>query len=135
MHLLVDNFIEADGGVHNIRIMRNRGVNTGENALSAQPVFGGPAYYIRNILYHVPLGSAFVIHGGVPGVIVYHNTFLTEHDTRSGYPNSNIRNNLFLGSDGNTSIATFHYLTPYSVDDYNGYRPNRGPERERKNDG
>ena len=27
IHLMADDFIEADGGVHNIRIMRNRGVN------------------------------------------------------------------------------------------------------------
>ena len=25
-----------------------------QSGLSAQPVFGGPAYYIRNVLYHVP---------------------------------------------------------------------------------
>ncbi|MEO5997879.1 MAG: hypothetical protein ABIN89_14135, partial [Chitinophagaceae bacterium] len=69
LHLLVDDFIEADGGVHNIRVMRNRGVNAGENGISAQPVFGGPAYYIRNILYNIPQGSALKIHPGVPGLI------------------------------------------------------------------
>jgi hypothetical protein len=38
------DFIEGDGGVHNIRIMRNRGLNAGHAGLSAQPIFGGPAY-------------------------------------------------------------------------------------------
>ncbi len=92
LHLPVDDFVEADGGVHNIRIMRNRGVNAAENGLSAQPVFGGPAYYIRNILYNVPLGGALKIHGGVPGLMAYHNTFFTENNAGAKYPNSNFRN-------------------------------------------
>jgi hypothetical protein len=56
IHLMADDFIEADGGVHNIRVLRNRGVNAAQCGLSAQPVYGGPAYYIRNVLYHVPTG-------------------------------------------------------------------------------
>ena len=42
IHLSNDDFIEADGGVHNIRIFQNRGVNAAHNGYSAQPVFGGP---------------------------------------------------------------------------------------------
>ncbi|RAJ91010.1 hypothetical protein LX87_05351 [Larkinella arboricola] len=126
LHLMVDDFIEADGGVHNIRIMRNRGVNAAENGISAQPVFGGPAYYIRNILYNVPLGGALKIHGGVPGLTAYHNTFITENNAGSKYPNSNYRNNLILGTDGPVNVAAFPFTTAYSVADYNGYRPNQG---------
>jgi len=128
LHLLVDDFVEADGGVHNIRIMRNRGVNAAENGISAQPVFGGPAYYIRNILYNVPLGGALKIHGGVPGLTAYHNTFITENNAGARYPNSNFRNNLILGTDGPTIVSSLHFTTPYSIADYNGYRPNRGPD-------
>lgn len=128
LHLQVDDFVEADGGVHNIRIMRNRGVNAAENGISAQPVFGGPAYYIRNIIYNVPLGGALKIHGGVPGLTAYHNTFITENNSGGGHPNSNYRNNLFLGTDGPTNVARFPYLTAYSIADYNGYRPNQGPD-------
>ncbi len=128
LHLMVDDFIEADGGVHNIRIMRNRGVNAAENGISAQPVFGGPAYYIRNILYNVPQGGALKIHGGVPGLTAYHNTFITESNAGSKYPNSNYRNNLILGTDGPVNVAAFPFTTAYSIADYNGYRPNRGPE-------
>ena len=128
LHLQVDDFVEGDGGVHNIRIMRNRGVNAAENGISAQPVFGGPSYYIRNILYNVPLGGALKIHGGVPGLTAYHNTFITENNSGSRHPNSNYRNNLFLGTDGPTNVASFPYLTAYSIADYNGYRSNSGPE-------
>ena len=128
LHLQVDDFVEADGGVHNIRVMRNRGVNTAQSGISAQPVFGGPAYYIRNILYNVQKGGALKIHGGVPGLTAYHNTFIAENNGGSGHPNSNYRNNLFLGSDGPTHISRFPYTTTYSIADYNGYRPNQGPE-------
>ena len=127
IHLQVDDFIEADGGVHNIRIMRNRGVNAAENGISAQPVFGGPAYYIRNILYNVPLGGALKIHGGVPGLTAYHNTFITENNAGARYPNSNFRNNLILGTDGPTIVSSLRFTTAYSISDYNGYRPNQGP--------
>jgi hypothetical protein len=128
LHLQVDDFIEADGGVHNIRIMRNRGVNTAENGISAQPVFGGPAYYIRNILYNVPLGGALKIHGGVPGLTAYHNTFITENNAGARYPNSNFRNNLILGTDGPVVVSSLRFSTDYSIADYNGYRPNQGPD-------
>jgi len=59
---------------------------------------------------------------------VYHNTFITVNNGGSGHPNSNYRNNLFLGADGPTNVARFPYTTPYSVANYNGYRPNQGPE-------
>lgn len=128
LHLQVDDFVEADGGVHNIRIMRNRGVNTAQSGISAQPVFGGPAYYIRNVLYNIQKGGALKIHGGVPGLTTYHNTFIAENNGGGGHPNSNYRNNLILGADGPTHIYRFPYTTSYSIADYNGYRPNRGPE-------
>ena len=128
LHLQVDDFVEADGGVHNIRVMRNRGVNTAQSGISAQPVFGGPAYYIRNILYNVQKGGALKIHGGVPGLTAYHNTFIAENNGGGGHPNSNYRNNLILGSDGPTHISRFPYTTTYSIADFNGYRPNQGPE-------
>ncbi|MBA4058647.1 MAG: hypothetical protein C0490_28280, partial [Marivirga sp.] len=51
---VADDFIEADGGVHNIRVFENRGLNAYHAALSAQPVFGGPVYFIRNVCYNIP---------------------------------------------------------------------------------
>ena len=50
MHMLNDDFVETDGGVHNIRVFNNRGVNAAHGGYSSQPVFGGPVYFIRNIL-------------------------------------------------------------------------------------
>lgn len=125
--LMVDDFVEADGGTHNIRVLRNRGFNAAHHGLSAQPVFGGPAYFIRNIVYNVPLGGAMKYGGANPaGVLVYHNTFIAENHSAVGASNVHYRNNLFLGTDhpGKSIVRSLTY-TSYSTLDYNGYRPNR----------
>ena len=127
LFLMVDDFIEADGGTHNIRVLRNRGLNSAHYALSAQPVFGGPAYFMRNLVYHVPLGGALKFGGANPaGVLVYHNTFVAENGGAVGGSNVHYRNNLFLGTD-HPEKSIFHSQThtSYSSLDYNGYRPNR----------
>jgi hypothetical protein len=126
IHLVADDFIEADGGVHNIRVMRNRGVNAAQCGLSAQPVFGGPAYFIRNVLYHIPAGVAFKFMAKPTGLLVYHNTLIADHRNRDLTSNVHFRNNLFLGVDGNRGIAAFPNATAYSSYDYNGYRPSPG---------
>jgi hypothetical protein len=125
--LMVDDFIEADGGVHNIRVMRNRGFNAAHHGLSAQPVFGGPAYFYRNIVYHVPMGGAIKTGGANPaGVLVYHNTFIAENANARGNSNMHYRNNLFLGGDhpGKPVLSKLTY-TAYTTLDYDGWRPNR----------
>jgi len=77
-HMMGDDFIETYGGVHNIRVMNNRGVNTAYGGLSSQPVFGGPVYFIRNVLYHVASGVAFKFSAKPAGLFVYHNTVISE---------------------------------------------------------
>ena len=122
-----DDFIEADGGVHNIRVMRNRGVNAAHTGLSAQPIFGGPAYYIRNIVYNTPVALKFI---NPAGVIVYHNTIVAENRTAQRLSNAHFRNNLFLGTDAPVGISVMGGPTAYSTYDYDGYRPNRGVESQ-----
>jgi hypothetical protein len=135
IHLIVDDFIEAGPrgrlrehpGVHNIRVLRNRGVNAAQCGLSAQPVFGGPAYFIRNVLYHIPVGVALKFMAKPAGLVVYHNTVIAENRNRDPYSNAHFRNNLFLGTDApGRNISIFPNATSYSSYDYNGYRPNRG---------
>lgn len=124
IYLSVDDFIETDGGVHNIRVYQNRGFNAAHHGLSAQPMFGGPVYFIGNIVYHVPFGGAIKTGGANPaGVMVYHNTFIAETAT-TGISNVHYRNNLFLGRD-HPARPLFRQLnfTQYSSSDYNGYRP------------
>lgn len=129
LHLMVDDFIEADGGVHNIRIMRNRGVNSGQCALSAQPVFGGPAYFIRNVVYHIPNGFAFKFMSKPAGLVVYQNTIIAENRNTQTFSNAHFRNNLFIGTNvSGRPVNAFPFATAYSTSDYNGYRLNPGTE-------
>ena len=74
-----DNCIESDGGAHNIRIFRNRCFNHGHRALSVQPMFGGPVYFIRNIVYHAPEGGAVKFTASSSGIVM-----LAQHAHRSG---------------------------------------------------
>jgi hypothetical protein len=127
IYVMVDDIIEADGGVHNIRVMRNRGFNAAHHGLSAQPVFGGPAYFYRNIVYNVPMGGAVKNGGANPaGVLVYHNTFVAENSNVRGNSNMHYRNNLIMGTDHpeRPVLGNLTY-TSYTTLDYDGYRPNR----------
>lgn len=131
LHVLNDDFMETDGGVHNIRVWNNRGVNAAQGGYSAQPVFGGPVYFIRNILYHVPSGVAFKFSAKPAGLLVWHNTIIGEHQLGDPSANMHFRNNLFLGRDTpNRGIMTLANSTPHNTTDYNGYRPNRDVETQ-----
>ncbi len=127
MHMLGDDYVETDGGVHNVRVFNNRGVNAAHGGYSSQPVFGGPVYFIRNLLYHVPSGVAFKFSAKPAGLFVYHNTIIGEHVIRDPSSNMHYRNNLFLGRDtpGRGIMAWANATDAYSSD-YNGFRPNKG---------
>lgn len=129
MHMSNDDFVETDGGVHNIRVFNNRGVNAAHGGYSAQPVFGGPAYFIRNLLYHVPSGVAFKFSAKAAGLHVYHNTIIGENLIGDPAANMHFRNNLYLSGDtpGRGILRLANATEAYSTD-YNGYRPNRGVE-------
>ena len=126
IHLSNDDFIEADGGTHNIRVFQNRGVNAAHNGYSAQPVFGGPVYFFRNLLYHVPAGRAFKFSAVPAGLLIYHNTLIGVQSAPSLCSNAHWRNNLFLGCDQpDRGIMTWANATCAFSSDHNGYRPNR----------
>ncbi|HTJ44768.1 MAG TPA: hypothetical protein VL463_21830 [Kofleriaceae bacterium] len=73
-----DNGIELDGSARNTRALRNRFTNTFAT-LSFQPIFGGPAYAIRNVLVNVA-DEQFKLHarGTTPtvGAVILHNTIV-----------------------------------------------------------
>lgn len=126
IHMMGDDFIETDGAAHNVRVMNNRGVNAAHGGLSSQPVFGGPIYFIRNVMYHVASGVAFKFSAKPAGLYVFHNTVISEHVMRDPHSNTHFRNNLFLGSDApNRGILTLANATRHSTFDYDGFRPNR----------
>lgn len=130
IHMSNDDFIETDGGVHNVRVFNNRGVNAAHGGYSAQPVFGGPAYFYRNLLYHVP-GVAFKFSAKPAGLFVFHNTIIGEQNARDPSSNVHWRNNLFLGRDTpDRGIMAWANATDAYSTDYNGYRPNRGVKQQ-----
>lgn len=131
IHLTNDDFIEADGGAHNIRVFQNRGVNAAHNGYSSQPIFGGPVYFFRNLLYHVPAGGAFKMGAAPAGILIYHNTLIGEQTAREPYSNAHFRNNLFMGRDTpNRGVMTWANATNNYSSDYNGYRPNRNVSQQ-----
>jgi hypothetical protein len=111
--------------MHNIRILRNVCMNVAGNALSTQTLYGGPAYFIRNIVYNAPNVPK---HAANPsGVIYYHNTFAAESAAAQS-SNYHFRNNLFLGSHPGKPIFSVDTFTGYTSSDFNGFRPNPGAE-------
>jgi hypothetical protein len=131
MHMSNDDFVETDGGVHNIRVFENRGVNAFHGGYSAQPMFGGPAYFYRNLLYNVQSGVAFKFSAKPAGLFVYHNTLIGEQVRHDPSANMHYRNNLFLGRDApNRGIMAWANATDAYSTDYNGFRPNKGVDRQ-----
>jgi hypothetical protein len=122
-----DNCIEADGAMHNIRILRNRCFNSATGAMSPQPVFGGPAYFVRNVVYH-GVGGPLKIHGNPSGAVFYHNTYIGEVWQITPASNIHFRNNLILGQGMRPQLFAIDTWTNYSSSDYNGFRPNPGVE-------
>jgi hypothetical protein len=117
----IDDGIESDYGCHNIRVFDNRIFNT-HTALSAQPTYGGPIYFIRNVAYGVTSNN-LKLHNYCTGLEIYHNTLVTSGQAFQSFrewQNGTLRNNLILGG--------FRYAVetgsphPKTTLDYNGYR-------------
>jgi hypothetical protein len=124
-----DNCIEADGAMHNVRVLRNRCFNHAHRALSTQPTFGGPIYFIRNVVYHAPEGGSIKLHANPSGAVFYHNTLVGEVHSMGGLAsNVHFANNLVLGQGAWPEIFEIDTATNYSSSDYNGFRPNPGSD-------
>ena len=131
VHMSGDDFVETDGGVHNIRVYNNRGVNAAHGGYSSQPVFGGPAYFIRNLLYHVPSGVAFKFSAKAAGLFAWHNTIIGEQVAGDPSSNMHYRNNLFMGRDTpERGVMRWANAGQAYSTDYNGFRPNKGVEKQ-----
>jgi hypothetical protein len=111
--------------MYNIRVLRNLCIRAAANALSQQTLFGGPAYFIRNIVYHAPNSLK---HAQNPsGLIYYHNTFAAKVEATPA-SNYHFRNNLILGWMPSEAIFSVDTFTSYTSSDYNGFRPSPGAE-------
>ncbi|MCY1009046.1 MYXO-CTERM sorting domain-containing protein [Nannocystis pusilla] len=128
-----DNAIELDGSTGNTRAMRNLLLNS-YAPLSFQPIFGGPAYALRNVVVNVK-DEQTKLHansdtGETVGAVILHNTFVspsranqvqttdTAHDFR-------LVNNLYVTRaepEGGQTVL-FGAPTANAEIDYNGYWP------------
>jgi hypothetical protein len=128
-----DNGIELDGSARNTRALRNRFTNTFAT-LSFQPIFGGPAYAIRNVLVNVA-DEQFKLHsrGTDPtvGAVIYHNTIVraaraVQCSTAIAPLYFTTRNNLYVGP---TTLADSHAVAwdvpsvSTASMDYDGFYP------------
>ena len=125
---MADNCIEADGGAHNIRVFRNRCFNSAGGAFSAQPIFGGPAYFYRNLAYDTTTGGPIKFVDTPAGVLIYQNTFFGQGTRMGPAANVHFRNNLILGDGYVDPVLNLRTSTNYSTSDYNGFRVNPGVE-------
>jgi hypothetical protein len=125
---MADNCIEADGGARNIRVFENRCFNSAGGAFSAQPLFGGPVYFYRNLVYDATTGGPLKFVDTPAGVLVYQNTFIGQGRLMGPASNVHFLNNLILGDGFTDPVLNLRTYTNYSTSDYNGFRPNPNVE-------
>jgi hypothetical protein len=123
---VADNCVESDGGAHNIRVFQNRCFNSAGGALSAQPIFGGPVYFYRNLVYGAPSGGYLKLVDTPAGVLVYQNTLVGQVRLFGPAANVHFLNNLILGDGWQPAVLSLNTYTNYSSSDYNGFRLNPG---------
>jgi hypothetical protein len=121
---MADNCIEADGGARNIRVFENRCFNSAQGSFSAQPIFGGPVYFYRNLVYAATTGGPLKFIDTPAGVLVYQNTFIGQGRYMRAASNVHFLNNLMLGDGFGDPVFVLTTYTNYSTSDYNGFRPN-----------
>ena len=122
-----DNCFETDGGMHNMRVFRNRCFNAGVGAMSPQPIFGGPVYFIRNVVYNSVYGP-LKIQADPSGILVYQNTYVGEIQQITPASNLHFRNNLIMGTRARPALMAIDTHTPWSSSDFNGFHVNEGAE-------
>ena len=92
-------------------------------------MFGGPVYFIRNVVYHAPEGGAVKFTASSAGIVIYHNTLIAPiRPMLLAAANVHYRNNLILGKAETLETFAVESNTNYSSSDYNGFRPNEGAE-------
>ena len=125
-----DDGVQADATQQNVRIFRNRLLNTG-SGVSFQPGFGGPGYVLFNELYNNRI-EPYKFHQETfygwtqetSGFLVYHNTTVC---SRNGWLETGIwrhgrfRNNLIVGGRPNVPTFDAGYTYVGASFDYDGY--------------
>jgi MYXO-CTERM domain-containing protein len=127
---------ELDTSEGNVRLFHNRWTNV-MAPISIQPMYGGPAYVLRNVVINCPEEQIKLKSlGGTDepsGVLIYHNTFVSPKialnlQTPITQHNFVAMNNLFVGPDtlaGNRTVEWTAALDDAEFD-FNGYYPDGG---------
>jgi MYXO-CTERM domain-containing protein len=133
LDICADDAIEADFTLGNTRVYKNR-INNSYVGLSSQPSLGGPAYFIRNVMFNV-VYTPFKLHRGSTGDIAFHNTVVKTGDAFAVYASAPwarayFRNNLFIGgigggtyggySNGSGNVLALSAATASCSFDYDG---------------
>jgi hypothetical protein len=150
-----DNAVELDLAQGNVRVFRNRFLNT-LSTLSFQPVIGGPVYAAHNLAVNVAreamkFSTATVldpvtnsqVNIDPSGILVFNNTFVSPAlinscktpvaaalnliNGASTSHNFLIENNLFVGPGNQPTLPGVRWLNQIDdgLFDYNGYFPNQ----------
>jgi hypothetical protein len=125
--------VELDEGEGNVRMFHNRFTNV-MAPVSIQPIFGGPAYALRNVAFNVPDEQVKLKSlGGVEepsGALIYHNTFVSPERALNllstiTQHNFVFANNLFVGPTTLWGSRTVDWVATLDAGkfDFNGYYP------------
>lgn len=103
IHEMFDDGSEMDGSDRNTRNFNNRYTNV-LCGVSFQPIYGGPVYVFRNVIYNIR-NEPFKLHNAPSGAIIVHNTTVRAGSplklgTPDTFSNCYSRNNLYVGTGG-----------------------------------
>jgi hypothetical protein len=124
-----DDGIELDLAERNVRAYRNRLTNVA-SGISFQPVWGGPAYAFRNVIYNAAR-SPYKLNNDPSGVLILHNTSvkaeLAWYQYEGSVSNLRVYNNVVVGAgkpEGRgTGTVVFATRIRLSQFDWNGWFP------------
>jgi MYXO-CTERM domain-containing protein len=133
LDVCADDAIEADFTMGNTRVYENL-IKNSYVGLSSQPSLGGPAYFIRNVMFNI-IYTPFKLHRGSVGDVAFHNTVVKCGDALAVYAaapwsRAYFRNNLFIGgigggiyggySNGNGNVLSLSAAAASCSFDYDG---------------
>ena len=120
---LTDDGIEMDYSERNTRCFHNRLTNVFQG-ISIQPVFGGPVYVFRNVMYNVAV-EPFKLHNSPSGCLIFHNTVVKHGMPALLYTPETVRhclsrNNLYVGTAGRYAMEYLARMIDCDYD-YDGF--------------
>ena len=122
IHRIVDDPIEVDGCVSNVRVWRNKVVNC-RMGISVAPVFGGPAYVFRNEFMNLE-SSTYKMNRSPAGLVIVHNSGAKIDrgtSSSSGWQNTYFRNNVLASTHYCFEEYAMPAVSLFDDWDYNAY--------------